>query len=143
MLKGYQKNLHWGQKIGIDKYTVCSDILYKDIWSDYAAEPQYLIVPTNSAETYKLVHHLHTNMGHLWVNTVSNALYFQAWVSYSQKIIEEVVRTYNKCQFIKQNSTISHPLHLFSAMIQAKSEPLTSLGLSLKLSEEVNTLLQQ
>lgn len=54
-----------GQKIGNDRYMVRSDILFKDIRSDDAAEPQYVVVPTSLADAYELVRRLHVDMGHL------------------------------------------------------------------------------
>lgn len=84
-LEGYRTNLLKGGVVANGNYSVRGKILYKNISTDNSPPPQY-VVPTSFKNALELVSALHTDLGHLGINAVQDALRDRAWMRFQLQL---------------------------------------------------------
>ena len=86
------------------------DTLYRHIQNQWGADID-VEVPTSKADAEEAVHSLHHNLGHLGTPMMIKALHTCFSIPYTCKIIQEVVRTCDPCQFANRKPVAMQVLH--------------------------------
>jgi hypothetical protein len=111
--EAYKQRLQKGEDprtIGNSTYLLMGNILYRRIRNQWGAEID-VEVPTSDTEAEEAVRSLHNNLGHLGTPTMVKALQTRFSILYARKLVQEVVRTCNPCQFANCEPAAMQVLH--------------------------------
>ncbi|GBE78770.1 predicted protein [Sparassis crispa] len=71
----------------------------------------FLPVPVNLDEALRVIREVHTDLGHLGVRAVAEALKSRVWLPIVTELVEFVIRRCDACQFTQREAPPAQPLH--------------------------------
>ena len=104
-LRRWEHALATGQTIDRTDFAVRDQRLHRRV------NDEWLIVPTSLADAAAFVHNLHVDLGHLAAAAVTHALRERAWFPDRTKIVADVLKRCDQCQFTRREDKPMQPLH--------------------------------
>ena len=109
----YQRRLQNGEEpstVGNGTYLTKDNVLYKTIDNHWGEKIQ-VEVPTSQDAAKEFIRKIHIELGHLGTKAMLAALRTRANIPYAQDLVEQTLKTCDKCQFTQHEPVAMQPLH--------------------------------